>query len=59
MSKNFEWIFLDFDLLEKEKMVVKLLFMYYVVLNNDDYILMDFVIEIFECFFFMDIERVM
>ncbi|EOW9105050.1 ATP-dependent Clp protease adapter ClpS [Vibrio cholerae] len=57
MSKNFEWISPDFDLLEKEKMAVKPPSMYHVVLNNDDYTPMDFVIEILERFFSMDIER--
>ncbi|BCI76437.1 ATP-dependent Clp protease adapter ClpS [Vibrio cholerae] len=57
MSKNFEWIPPDFDLLEKEKTAVKPPSMYHVVLNNDDYTPMDFVIEILERFFSMDIER--
>ncbi|EKF9079166.1 ATP-dependent Clp protease adapter ClpS [Vibrio cholerae] len=56
MSKNFEWISPDFDLLEKEKTAVKPPSMYHVVLNNDDYTPMDFVIEILERFFSMDIE---
>lgn len=47
----------DFDLLEKEKTAVKPPSMYHVVLNNDDYTPMDFVIEILERFFSMDIER--
>ncbi|EJX7569200.1 ATP-dependent Clp protease adapter ClpS [Vibrio cholerae] len=57
MSKNFEWISPDFDLLEKEKTAVKPPSMYHVVLNNDDYTPMDFVIEILERFFSMDKER--
>ncbi len=57
MSKNFEWISPDFDFLEKEKTAVKPPSMYHVVLNNDDYTPMDFVIEILERFFSMDIER--
>ncbi|WP_159357201.1 ATP-dependent Clp protease adapter ClpS [Vibrio cholerae] len=57
MSKNFERISPDFDLLEKEKTAVKPPSMYHVVLNNDDYTPMDFVIEILERFFSMDIER--
>ncbi|EGR4108275.1 ATP-dependent Clp protease adapter ClpS [Vibrio cholerae] len=57
MSKNFEWTSPDFDLLEKEKTAVKPPSMYHVVLNNDDYTPMDFVIEILERFFSMDIER--
>uniref|UniRef100_UPI0013300B83 ATP-dependent Clp protease adapter ClpS n=1 Tax=Klebsiella pneumoniae TaxID=573 RepID=UPI0013300B83 len=47
----------DFDLLEKEKTAVKPPSMCRVVLNNDDYTPMDFVIEILERFFSMDIER--
>lgn len=57
MSKNFEWISPDFDLLEKEKTAVKPPSMYHVVLNNDDYTPMDFVIEVLVRFFSMDIER--
>ncbi|HGH6015211.1 TPA: ATP-dependent Clp protease adapter ClpS [Vibrio mimicus] len=57
MSKNFEWISPDLDLLEKEKTAVKPPSMYHVVLNNDDYTPMDFVIEILERFFSMNIER--
>ncbi|KQA24712.1 ATP-dependent Clp protease adapter protein ClpS [Vibrio metoecus] len=48
----------DLDLLEKEKTAVKPPSMYHVVLNNDDYTPMDFVIEILETLFsLMDIER--
>ncbi|MGL4381321.1 MAG: ATP-dependent Clp protease adapter ClpS [Vibrio sp.] len=57
MSKNFEWVSPDFDLLEQEKTAIKPPSMYHVVLNNDDYTPMDFVIEILERFFGMDIDR--
>ncbi|EDL51053.1 ATP-dependent Clp protease adaptor protein ClpS [Vibrio mediterranei AK1] len=51
MSKNFEWVTPDSDLLEKEKTKVEPPAMYNVVLNNDDYTPMDFVVEILERFF--------
>ncbi|MCG3728241.1 ATP-dependent Clp protease adapter ClpS [Vibrio cincinnatiensis] len=57
MSRNFEWVTPGSDLLEKEKTEVRPPAMYHVVLNNDDYTPMDFVIEILERFFAMDIER--
>ncbi|ELO4023257.1 ATP-dependent Clp protease adapter ClpS, partial [Vibrio fluvialis] len=57
MSKNFEWVTPDSDLLEREETAIKPPAMYNVVLNNDDYTPMDFVIEILERFFSMDIER--
>lgn len=57
MSRNFEWAAPGSDLLEKEKTKVKPPAMYNVVLNNDDYTPMDFVIEILERFFSLDIEK--
>ncbi|MGF1910418.1 ATP-dependent Clp protease adapter ClpS [Vibrio kasasachensis] len=57
MSKHFEWVTPDSDLLELEKTEVKPPSMYHVVLNNDDYTPMDFVIEILERFFSMDIDK--
>lgn len=57
MSKHFEWVTPDSDLLEREKTKVKPPSMYNVVLNNDDYTPMDFVIEILERFFLMDIDK--
>ncbi|WP_038177246.1 ATP-dependent Clp protease adapter ClpS [Vibrio pacinii] len=57
MSKHFEWVTPDSDLLEREKTKVKPPSMYNVVLNNDDYTPMDFVIEILERFFSMDIDK--
>ncbi|MGF1696144.1 ATP-dependent Clp protease adapter ClpS [Vibrio lamellibrachiae] len=57
MGRNFEWVTPDSDLLEKEKTGIKPPAMYNVLLNNDDYTPMDFVIEILERFFSMDIEK--
>jgi ATP-dependent Clp protease adaptor protein ClpS len=57
MSKNFEWVAPDSELLEKEKTAVKPPSMYNVILMNDDYTPMDFVIEILERFFAMDIDQ--
>ena len=57
MSRNFEWASPGSDLLEKEKTKVKPPALYNVVLNNDDYTPMDFVIEILERFFSLDIEK--
>ncbi|MFY2509086.1 ATP-dependent Clp protease adapter ClpS [Vibrio pectenicida] len=57
MSKQIEWVSPDQDLLELEKTKVMLPSRYNVVLNNDDYTPMDFVIEILERFFSMDIEK--
>ncbi|KZX64816.1 ATP-dependent Clp protease adaptor ClpS [Vibrio sp. HI00D65] len=57
MSRNFEWASPGSDLLEKEATKVKPPAMYNVVLINDDYTPMDFVIEILERFFSLDIEK--
>lgn len=57
MSRNFEWASPGSDLLEKETTKVKPPAMYNVILNNDDYTPMDFVIEILERFFSLDIEK--
>lgn len=57
MSRNFEWASPGSDLLEKEKTKVKPPAMFNVILNNDDYTPMDFVIEILERFFSLDIEK--
>ncbi|MCZ4307816.1 ATP-dependent Clp protease adapter ClpS [Vibrio atlanticus] len=57
MSRNFEWASSGSDLLEKERTKVKPPAMYNVVLHNDDYTPMDFVIEILERFFSLDIEK--
>jgi len=57
MSKHFEWVAPDSELLEKEKTAVQPPSMYNVILMNDDYTPMDFVIEILSLFFAMDIEK--
>lgn len=56
MSNKYQWSSPDFDLLESEKTKVKPPTMYHVILNNDDYTPMDFVIEILNRFFSMDLE---
>lgn len=57
MSRHFEWVTPDSDLLEKESTKIQPPAMYQVILNNDDYTPMDFVIEILGRFFAMDLER--
>ncbi|EGQ8123169.1 ATP-dependent Clp protease adapter ClpS [Vibrio parahaemolyticus] len=57
MSKNFEWVTPDSDLLERESTKVQPPKLYNVVLNNDDYTPMDFVIEVLERFFSYDIDK--
>ncbi|WP_413284691.1 ATP-dependent Clp protease adapter ClpS [Vibrio sp. MA40-2] len=57
MNKKFEWITPDLDLLEKEQAKVKEPSLYHVVLNNDDYTPMDFVIDILTRYFSMDMEK--
>ncbi|MDA9555966.1 ATP-dependent Clp protease adapter ClpS [Vibrio sp.] len=57
MSKHFDWVTPDSDLLEREETAVQPPSMYNVILMNDDYTPMDFVIEILERFFSMDIEQ--
>jgi ATP-dependent Clp protease adaptor protein ClpS len=54
MSKHFEWVSPDSDLLEDEKTVVQPPGRYHVLLMNDDYTPMDFVIDILTRFFSMD-----
>ncbi|MFV0574149.1 MAG: ATP-dependent Clp protease adapter ClpS [Vibrio sp.] len=56
MSKQYQWVSPDIDLLEDEETKVKPPAMYNVILNNDDYTPMDFVIEILGRFFSMDLE---
>ncbi|AJR08101.1 ATP-dependent Clp protease adapter ClpS [Photobacterium gaetbulicola] len=57
MSKLYEWIIPDSDVLEEEEVQVKPPSMYKVILNNDDYTPMDFVIEVLQKFFSMDLEK--
>lgn len=56
MNKQYQWTSPDVDLLENEKTKLKPPAMYHVILNNDDYTPMDFVIEILNRFFSMDLE---
>ncbi|MBC7005111.1 ATP-dependent Clp protease adapter ClpS [Photobacterium sp. BZF1] len=57
MSKLYEWIIPDSDVLEEEEVQTKPPSMYKVILNNDDYTPMDFVIEVLQKFFSMDLEK--
>ncbi|MDC0609486.1 ATP-dependent Clp protease adapter ClpS [Vibrio sp.] len=57
MSKHFEWVTPDSELLEKEKTAVQPPAMYNVLLLNDDYTPMDFVIDVLQKFFTMDIDK--
>ncbi|MGX9418328.1 ATP-dependent Clp protease adapter ClpS [Vibrio sp. RC27] len=57
MSKNFEWVTPGSDLLEKERTAIQPPGKYHVILMNDDYTPMDFVIEILEKFFSLTEER--
>ncbi|HBC3532196.1 TPA: ATP-dependent Clp protease adapter ClpS [Vibrio vulnificus] len=57
MCKNFEWITPDSDLLEKEITQIQPPKKYNVVLNNDDYTPMDFVIDVLERFFSHDLDK--
>lgn len=57
MNKKYEWITPDSDLLEIEETKVKPPSLYHVILNNDDYTPMDFVIDILAKFFSMDLEK--
>lgn len=51
MSKLYEWISPDSDVLEQEKTELRPPSMYKVVLNNDDYTPMEFVVEVLDKFF--------
>ncbi|MBV7297607.1 ATP-dependent Clp protease adapter ClpS [Enterovibrio paralichthyis] len=57
MSKMYEWIVPDSDVKEAEETKVKPPSLYKVVLNNDDYTPMEFVVEVLQRFFSMDLER--
>lgn len=54
---NLDWIGIDELVRDEEKTTVKPPSMYKVVLNNDDYTPMDFVIEVLAKFFSLDIEK--
>lgn len=53
----YEWIVPDSDVKEAEKTKIKPPSLYKVVLNNDDYTPMEFVIDVLQRFFVMDLER--
>ena len=57
MSKLYEWMNPESDVLDKEEIQVKPPSMYKVILNNDDYTPMDFVIDVLQTFFSMDLEK--
>ena len=57
MSKLYEWMNPESDVLDKEEIQVKPPSMYKVVLNNDDYTPMDFVIDVLQTFFSMELEK--
>ncbi|GLR75026.1 ATP-dependent Clp protease adapter ClpS [Aliivibrio sifiae] len=57
MSKLYEWISPDSDVLEQEKTELRPPSMYKVVLNNDDYTPMEFVVEVLDKYFSMDLEK--
>lgn len=56
MSNEYHWTSSDFELLDEEETKVRPPSMYHVILNNDDYTPMDFVIDILARFFSMDLE---
>ena len=57
MTNNFEWITPELESLEQESTQVQPPKLYHVVLNNDDYTPMDFVIEVLERFFSHNLEK--
>lgn len=57
MSKLYEWTVPDSDVIEAEKTKVIPPSLYKVILNNDDYTPMEFVIEVLQRFFSMDLEK--
>lgn len=57
MSKPYKWVTPDSDLLEKEEAKVAPPSLYHVILVNDDYTPMDFVIEVLERFFAHDLDK--
>nr|WP_086938011.1 ATP-dependent Clp protease adapter ClpS [Thaumasiovibrio occultus] len=57
MSKLYEWIIPDAEVVESEETKIAPPSMYKVVLNNDDYTPMEFVIDVLQRFFTMDVDR--
>lgn len=57
MSKVYEWTTPDTGVLEKEKTKLQPPSMYKVILNNDDYTPMDFVIEVLQRFFNIEFDK--
>ncbi len=57
MSKLYEWIIPDSDVMEEEAIQVKPPSMYKVILNNDDYTPMEFVVTVLESFFGLNREK--
>lgn len=53
----YDWIVTDSDVKQAEKTKVKPPSLYKVVLNNDDYTPMEFVIEVLQRFFTMDMDK--
>ncbi|MFD2177346.1 ATP-dependent Clp protease adapter ClpS [Veronia pacifica] len=56
MSKLYEWIVPDTDVAETQETKAKPPSMYKVLLNNDDYTPMEFVVEVLQRFFSKDLE---
>ncbi|CAH0533363.1 ATP-dependent Clp protease adapter protein ClpS [Vibrio stylophorae] len=57
MSKLYEWINPDSDVAFEEETALQPPSMYHVVLNNDDYTPMDFVVEVLQVFFGMNADQ--
>lgn len=57
MSKIYEWSIADADIKDAEKIKVKPPSLYKVVLNNDDYTPMEFVVEVLQRFFTLDLDN--
>ncbi|WP_413111290.1 ATP-dependent Clp protease adapter ClpS [Thaumasiovibrio sp. DFM-14] len=57
MSKLYEWVTPDAEVVEKQETKVAPPSMYKVILNNDDYTPMEFVIEVLQRFFSMEAEK--
>ncbi len=57
MSKLYEWVIPDSEVVEKEETKVSPPSMYKVILNNDDYTPMEFVIDVLQRFFSLDADK--